>query len=1356
MPLPPSLTPHVVVFATDDLAALLQSHQLPPLHQLLENFSPLGQVITRTTTLVPVTHSSFTLRFSELTQVESACREDEEARAGRTIDWISGCIAKKAAGWVEDLESRNKGEPLKGDTKWWQELKFCLDGDRVPARGEGWNHPVALILATTTLAPNPLQAVANLHTRIADFPPWVDQNLLRYTLIIHPSTRSSLTQDETTALMNATKKQYGLHCHLLSLNLSKPQTLRQLKPSPPELPSLLTPSVNSERGGVLPQTNGLNGAPPEALNLSDEDTVNSTRFMREFVTQSLVPWMERCVMEWNETYSNSRRLPSRLFSSTRRLFGSSAASSISSTPTSPVSTNSLPFSNAPQPPSPQRRLAEFATLLGDYKLAVPVWESIRKEGKGGSDILPMILAPSLTLEAHAAYALAPLTTGTALGGREDVPVGAAAQLKALVYASRWEVGVQDILQLGGEKWLVWAAGATEEAPFGLLIAQAALMSLRKGFRRVAAMWYIFAANRLEKCGVKPLTMYLLKRAHEVYLLPPEKSLSPSFEDAEGKHHHPVSFDALLPSIEHSLGRMKYTTGDVAGAVKLFLGLLKGSVVVQGVPGDGDKVLLEDYRLAYEHLISTTSESPPLGEFSLPVSISQASRTRRRFAALHSREGDPVDLSERTQGTLEELEERWRTFWRTTPNNNKERLEKSGSGEVGEKLWIDIVVKNPLDTELTLSDATILVKEVGQSEGGDEIPEGVEIEVVPEISLGSKERRTVSFSICSSRVISLEVTHFSFKFISLMPVRESLGIRGRRLNDTVTQQREVAYASDVYMRIDVNQSGGRLKVRVPRLPSSLGLGELRNLSILVTNTGTTDITELWAVLGDSANGGCILSAIDSIEQTGKILIVNSLGVRAHKKSVEHPPSVISSNNCLLSPEPIRIPLDQVHSSASLRPGESFELPLLIQAHQLAPFELATLLVFRQDASTSIFYSCLVQHLIDVEPVVDILVGVRPQQGKDASYLISLEIENVGGASDIQVSNVVAVSPSWVWNSEERDLNQLSSIPEKQILRRLESINLSPDSPLQTASFEYLLQKIDDVLQGRSIEKERPPLIDLHISVLNGVRNYRQKSMNVLTNIVQATRRQRLQQSLSTQFPLIPQSDRPHIFPLFTPSDLELVICWSTTTEHPRTGFSVVSGLSLGSGASNLKDVVLRAELGLDSAGKIKKTRSMYAETTREREALVSSIRNSTWNHDEDPLIVEVTAAERSEHDFTSKPLVLPVIFNIRNTSSFQSVEFSLSLAPQSGPDQSQHPVPRYIGALAHRGSISPSSTTSIRAKAWIIKPGVYSIEGWSLTSRLAPAPSADEGVSPTAAPLTSFSQLPDESNKKTIIVAELRA
>ena len=117
----------------------------------------------------------------------------------------------------------------------------------------------------------------------------------------------------------------------------------------------------------------------------------------------------------------------------------------------------MPFSEAL---APQRRLAEFATWLGDVKFAIPLWESIRKDGRGGSDVLPMLLRGQReTSEAHAAWALAPLTTGPALGGRDDVRIGASAQWKALSYAVRWEQSVPDILGLGGEKWLVWAAGS---------------------------------------------------------------------------------------------------------------------------------------------------------------------------------------------------------------------------------------------------------------------------------------------------------------------------------------------------------------------------------------------------------------------------------------------------------------------------------------------------------------------------------------------------------------------------------------------------------------------------------------------------------------------------------------------------------------------------------------------------------------------------------------------------------------------------------------------------------------------------------------------------------------------------------
>lgn len=91
-------------------------------------------------------------------------------------------------------------------------------------------------------------------------------------------------------------------------------------------------------------------------------------------------------------YSSNRRLPSRLFSSTRRLFGTgSAATPPAPAPNVPPPPNrSHTYSSSQSAisgasgPTQQRRLAEFATILGDFKLAVSVWESLRKDGKGGS------------------------------------------------------------------------------------------------------------------------------------------------------------------------------------------------------------------------------------------------------------------------------------------------------------------------------------------------------------------------------------------------------------------------------------------------------------------------------------------------------------------------------------------------------------------------------------------------------------------------------------------------------------------------------------------------------------------------------------------------------------------------------------------------------------------------------------------------------------------------------------------------------------------------------------------------------------------------------------------------------------
>jgi hypothetical protein len=108
------------------------------------------------------------------------------------------------------MEERGERELLKVAeedrlrTPWWDELRRCAEGDFVPDKVEGWNHPISgashlssssngglkpvdsAILAVSTAAPNPLQAIMALYNRSLQFPPWVDSNVLRYILIVHP------------------------------------------------------------------------------------------------------------------------------------------------------------------------------------------------------------------------------------------------------------------------------------------------------------------------------------------------------------------------------------------------------------------------------------------------------------------------------------------------------------------------------------------------------------------------------------------------------------------------------------------------------------------------------------------------------------------------------------------------------------------------------------------------------------------------------------------------------------------------------------------------------------------------------------------------------------------------------------------------------------------------------------------------------------------------------------------------------------------------------------------------------------------------------------------------------------------
>lgn len=164
--------------------------------------------------------------------------------------------------------------------------------------------------------------------------------------------------DRANELLTSVKRAYGPHSTLLVLNS---QVERRAPPDSPDItthPSIPLPrpfTPDQANPSVLSQVyasalSSLTLSPMAAASasmgygavsntpssptkparrklygskISAEDTQRLAALVRELVVQSLVPWMEARVREWNEVYQSNRRgLTGRLFGAGRKLFAS--------------------------------------------------------------------------------------------------------------------------------------------------------------------------------------------------------------------------------------------------------------------------------------------------------------------------------------------------------------------------------------------------------------------------------------------------------------------------------------------------------------------------------------------------------------------------------------------------------------------------------------------------------------------------------------------------------------------------------------------------------------------------------------------------------------------------------------------------------------------------------------------------------------------------------------------------------------------------------------------------------------------------------------------------------------------------
>jgi hypothetical protein len=321
----------------------------------------------------------------------SSSAEAQRTRAGGDITSIESLVDRHLTHAeqyppmdVEDYLTFNGEKPGDNDVPspfYTLYLRRLLSG--IPlAPHETFSHPVACIMAISSRNTSPIETLRKLYDETSHgdkrLPMWVNNDFLRYYVLVHDEERDDISK--SIALFDQMKRHFGLHCHLLRLRSS--QCIASDDDSI-NLPRCEWVAAAEEVADI--QARELQEDMEDSRPcIYESDTTAIKTFIREMVTQSVVPSMERCISTWNDQVASRRRgISGRFLNLSKKwtAFGSNSRSSSSGT-TAGSNSNYDSVHGFYRPEAPEalmRKLADYAFMLRDWKLAQSTYDLLRSD-----------------------------------------------------------------------------------------------------------------------------------------------------------------------------------------------------------------------------------------------------------------------------------------------------------------------------------------------------------------------------------------------------------------------------------------------------------------------------------------------------------------------------------------------------------------------------------------------------------------------------------------------------------------------------------------------------------------------------------------------------------------------------------------------------------------------------------------------------------------------------------------------------------------------------------------------------------------------------------------------------------------
>ena len=248
---------------------------------------------------------------------------------------------------------------------------------------ETFAHPVASVIAISSRSKSPIEELRNLFASSNNgenrLPQWVHNEFLRYYVLIHDEDYDDIQQ--SMALYDQMKRHFGLHCHLLRLR-STPCV--RTDDDAARMPPCAWMSASEELAEIMRQETSEDDEDPVSY-IFESDVTAIRAFVREMVTQSIVPSMERASSIWNDQVASRRRgISGRFMSLSKRFtaFGSNRSSMSASFGNGGSNYDSVQgFYRPDAPEAIMRKLADYAVMLRDFKLAHGTYEILCQDFK---------------------------------------------------------------------------------------------------------------------------------------------------------------------------------------------------------------------------------------------------------------------------------------------------------------------------------------------------------------------------------------------------------------------------------------------------------------------------------------------------------------------------------------------------------------------------------------------------------------------------------------------------------------------------------------------------------------------------------------------------------------------------------------------------------------------------------------------------------------------------------------------------------------------------------------------------------------------------------------------------------------